>query len=254
MLYGRANLTAVSLGIHQAILEETTRFASERIRYGKPLHDLPTVKLKLGQMQSRLMTARLAAYHAVHLLDQGMSCDAELMNAKLVNVESAIDSGRNAMEIHAAAGLFTDRAIERYLRDAHHIFAPAKHLRHPAPAPGRGRPRPGQGQLVGAALRAGPHPGARTGARLSGHGCGRGPGTATCAVPGPRPSSPRFRCPSRGSGQNMPSSRRWICSTSSAAIALIVSSPARPHGRTSVSTTQIVPSATPVRSISGAPM
>lgn len=47
------------------------------------------------------------------------------MNAKLVNVESAIDSGRNAMEIHAAAGLFTDRAIERYLRDAHHIFAPA---------------------------------------------------------------------------------------------------------------------------------
>ncbi|GAA3388371.1 acyl-CoA dehydrogenase family protein [Streptomyces roseoviridis] len=125
VLYGRANLTAVSLGIHRAILEETTRFATERIRYGKPLADLPTVKLKLGQMQSRLMTARLAAYHAVHLLDQGMSCDTELMNAKLVNVESAIDSGRNAMEIHAAAGLFTDRPIERYLRDAHHIFAPA---------------------------------------------------------------------------------------------------------------------------------
>jgi alkylation response protein AidB-like acyl-CoA dehydrogenase len=125
VLYGRANLTAVSLGIHRAILEETTRFATERIRYGKPLSDLPTVKLKLGQMQSRLMTARLAAYHAVHLLDQGLSCDAELMNAKLVNVESAIDSGRNAMEIHAAAGLFTDRPIERYVRDAHHIFAPA---------------------------------------------------------------------------------------------------------------------------------
>ncbi|MFF8605819.1 acyl-CoA dehydrogenase family protein [Streptomyces sp. NPDC015346] len=125
VLYGRANLTAVSLGIHQAILEETTRFCAERQRYGKPLHDLPTVKLKLGQMQSRLMTARLSAYHAVHLLDQGMSCDAELMNAKLVNVESALDSGRNAMEIHAAAGLFTDRSIERYLRDAHHIFAPA---------------------------------------------------------------------------------------------------------------------------------
>ncbi|MFG2334380.1 acyl-CoA dehydrogenase family protein [Streptomyces sp. NPDC048604] len=125
VLYGRANLTAVSLGIHQAILEETTRFASERVRYGRPLHELPSVKLKLGQIQSRLMTARLAAYHAVHLLDQGLDCDAELMNAKLVNVESALDSGRNAMEIHAAAGLFTDRPIERYLRDAHHMFAPA---------------------------------------------------------------------------------------------------------------------------------
>ncbi|MER7001205.1 acyl-CoA dehydrogenase family protein [Streptomyces sp. NPDC000410] len=125
VLYGRANLTAVSLGLHRAILEETTRFCAERHRYGKPLHELPSVKLKLGQLQSRLMTARLAAYHAVHLLDQGLPCDAELMNAKLVNVESALDSARNAMEIHAASGLFTDRPIERYLRDAHHIFAPA---------------------------------------------------------------------------------------------------------------------------------
>ncbi|MER5886402.1 acyl-CoA dehydrogenase family protein [Streptomyces sp. NPDC001941] len=125
VLYGRANLTAVSLGIHQAILEETTRFCAERERYGKPLHALPSIKIKLGQIQSRLMTARLAAYHAVHLLDEGMDCDAELMNAKLINVESAIDSARNAMEIHAAAGLFTDRPIERFLRDAHHIFAPA---------------------------------------------------------------------------------------------------------------------------------
>lgn len=125
VLYGRANLTAVSLGIHQALVEETTRFCAERERYGKPLHALANVKIKLGQMQSRLMTARLAAYHAVHLLDQGVDCDAELMNAKVVNVESALDSARNAMEIHAAAGLFTNRPIERFLRDAHHIFAPA---------------------------------------------------------------------------------------------------------------------------------
>ncbi|MGW2559184.1 acyl-CoA dehydrogenase family protein [Streptomyces sp. NPDC001514] len=125
VLYGRPNLTAVSLGLHQAILEATTKFCTERHRYGKPLHELPSIKLKLGQLQSRLMTARLAAYHAVHLLDEGLPCDAELMNAKLVNVESTLDSARNAMEIHAAAGLFTDRPIERYLRDAHHIFAPA---------------------------------------------------------------------------------------------------------------------------------
>ncbi|WP_149181678.1 acyl-CoA dehydrogenase family protein [Streptomyces sp. TRM49041] len=125
MLYGRANLTAVSLGLHQAVLEDTTRFCEERQRYGEPLHALPSVRLKLGQLQSRLMTARLAAYHAVHLLDEGLPCDAELMNAKLVNVESALDSARDAMEIHAAAGLFTDRPIERYLRDAHHLFAPA---------------------------------------------------------------------------------------------------------------------------------
>lgn len=125
VLYGRPNLTAVALGIHQAITEETVRFATERHRYGKPLHDLPTVKHKIGQIQSRLMTARLAAYHAAHLLDTGHPCDTELMNAKLINVEWAIDSARTAMEIHAAAGLLTGRPIERYLRDAFHLVAPA---------------------------------------------------------------------------------------------------------------------------------
>ncbi|MFD5429784.1 acyl-CoA dehydrogenase family protein [Streptomyces sp. NPDC127084] len=125
VLYGRPNLTAVSLGIHQAILDETTRFCTERERFGQPLHMVGGMKLKLGRMQSRLMTARLTAYHAVQQLDQGFPCDSELMNAKLVNVESAIDSARDAMEIHAACGLFTDRPVERYLRDAHHLYAPA---------------------------------------------------------------------------------------------------------------------------------
>ncbi|TQN33389.1 alkylation response protein AidB-like acyl-CoA dehydrogenase [Haloactinospora alba] len=125
VLYGRANLAAVALGIHQAVMEATAAFCTERERYGEPLSELSPVKIKLGQIQSRLMTARTALYHATQLLDAGEPCDAELMNAKLVNVESVLDSVRTAMEVHAACGLSTDRPVERYLRDAHHIFAPA---------------------------------------------------------------------------------------------------------------------------------
>ncbi|MET9879151.1 acyl-CoA dehydrogenase family protein [Actinacidiphila glaucinigra] len=125
VLYGRPNLTAVSLGIHQAILDEVVRFSSDRVRYGRALHHLTNIKLKIGQINSRLMTARLTAYHAAHLLDTGVACDSDLMNAKLINAESAMDSARAAMEIEAAAGLTTDRPLERYLRDAHHIYAPA---------------------------------------------------------------------------------------------------------------------------------
>lgn len=124
-LYGRPNLTAVSLGIHQALVECTVDFAQGHLRYGKPLSELPTVKQKLGQMQSNLMTARLAAYHAVQMLDEGLPCDAELMNGKLVNVELSLDSARLAMEIHAAHGLAPGQQVERLLRDAHHIYAPA---------------------------------------------------------------------------------------------------------------------------------
>ncbi|OEJ56727.1 acyl-CoA dehydrogenase [Streptomyces agglomeratus] len=124
-LYGRPNLAAVALGIHQAILDQTARFTSERMRYNNHLHQLHHVRLKVGLIRSRVMTSRLTAYHAAHLLDTGQACDPDLMNAKLTGVELALDSARTAMEIHAAAGLMTDAPLERFLRDAHHIYAPA---------------------------------------------------------------------------------------------------------------------------------
>jgi acyl-CoA dehydrogenase len=125
VLYGRPNLAAVSLGIHQAIVEETVEFAQRRLRGGRPLSEMPTVAQKLGQLQSDLMTARISLYHAVHMLDEGLPCDAELMNAKLVNVELSLNAARTAMEVHAAHGLSAGRKLERLLRDAHHIYAPA---------------------------------------------------------------------------------------------------------------------------------
>lgn len=125
VLYGRPNLTAVALGIHQAIVERTVQFTMTHRRYGEPLSELATVKQKLGQMQSQLMTARLTAYHAAHMLDEGKPCDPDLISAKLINVESSLDAARTAMEVHAAYGLDPGRHIERFFRDANHIYAPA---------------------------------------------------------------------------------------------------------------------------------
>lgn len=124
-LYGRPNLAAVALGIHRAVVEDTVEFCGRRELYGSPLSAISAVATKLGGMQSRLMTARLALYHATHLLDRGLPCDAELMNAKLINTEYAIDSARAAMEIFAGRGLHVSHRVERYLRDAYHIYAPA---------------------------------------------------------------------------------------------------------------------------------
>jgi alkylation response protein AidB-like acyl-CoA dehydrogenase len=148
VLVGRPNLTAVSLGIHEAIVDETVRFASWQHRYDRPLSELPTVKDQLGQMQSKVMTARLAAYYAAHLLDHGQSCDAELQNAKLVNAEYAVDSARLAIEIHGAYALFPENSpIARYQRDAFHILPPAgtsavQRLRLAEAALGRGKEAP----------------------------------------------------------------------------------------------------------------
>ena len=125
ILYGRLNLAAVSLGIHQAILEETLQFVAKRRHSDHELSKEPTVKQKLGEMNASLITARVLAYHASHMLDEGIPCDAYLMNAKLQNVELSLNSARTAMEVHAAHGLSAERRLERFVRDAYHIYAPA---------------------------------------------------------------------------------------------------------------------------------
>jgi alkylation response protein AidB-like acyl-CoA dehydrogenase len=125
VLYGRPNLAAVALGIHRAVLEETTAYAAGQRRSGKPLADVGVNKQRLGQIKSGEMTARLCLYQAAYLLDRGLPCDAELFNAKVKGAQLLEQSASDAMKVHGACGLFPDRPIERLFRDTQHIFAPA---------------------------------------------------------------------------------------------------------------------------------
>ncbi|MEV0701199.1 acyl-CoA dehydrogenase family protein [Saccharopolyspora sp. NPDC050389] len=124
VLVGRLNLAAVALGIHRAVVDDTVTFTKSQRRYGKPLANLGVIKGKLGRMQSTLISAAFATYNAASLLDRGIQCDIELINAKLVNSRTVLDSARVAMEAHGAYGLLAHNWIERYLRDAYHTVAP----------------------------------------------------------------------------------------------------------------------------------
>jgi alkylation response protein AidB-like acyl-CoA dehydrogenase len=125
VLYGRPNLTAVALGVHQAVMDDTLAFCHDRQPYGTPLAKLPSVALEVGSLASRLITARLVAYDAVRALDEGASCDIELMNAKLVNTESALTSVRAAIGIFGARACQAEYNLDRYLRDIVHTLPPA---------------------------------------------------------------------------------------------------------------------------------
>ncbi|MET7685635.1 acyl-CoA dehydrogenase family protein [Streptomyces sp. NPDC005423] len=125
VLYGRPNLTAVSLGLHEALVETTAQWLDSRPRYGGRLSDLPVVRDRLGAMQARLQTARVSAYHAVHLLDRGIACDSELISAKHTGHELARTSGQDGMELHGAHALDGDYTLQRLWRDIQHTYAPA---------------------------------------------------------------------------------------------------------------------------------
>ncbi|MFJ5817217.1 acyl-CoA dehydrogenase family protein [Streptomyces sp. NPDC093108] len=125
VLYGRPNLAAVALGIHQAVVDTTSVYTGKQHRYGAPLAALSTVEQRLGQMRGAVMSGRIIAYHAAGMLDGGESCDAELVNSKFQTAKWAIESAHMAMEAHGAAGLLPGNEIERLQRDAQHMWSPA---------------------------------------------------------------------------------------------------------------------------------
>lgn len=125
ILYGRPNLAAVSLGIHEAVVATTTARLKARPRYRGALSDLPVLRDRIGGMEARLRAARILAYQSVHLLDQGLSCDADLINAKYLGHQWAMTSAQDAMEMHGAQALDRDYVLQRLWRDIQHTYTPA---------------------------------------------------------------------------------------------------------------------------------
>ncbi|MFJ2419201.1 acyl-CoA dehydrogenase family protein [Streptomyces brevispora] len=125
ILYGRPNLAAVSLGIHEAVVATTTTYLKARPRYRGALSDLSVLRDRIGDMEARLRAARILAYQSVHLLDQGLSCDADLINAKYLGHQWAMTSAQDAMELHGAQALDRDYVLQRMWRDIQHTYPPA---------------------------------------------------------------------------------------------------------------------------------
>ncbi|MBP0456144.1 acyl-CoA dehydrogenase family protein [Streptomyces montanisoli] len=125
ILYGRPNLAAISLGIHEAVVATTTARLKAHSRYRGTLSDLPVLRDRIGDMEARLRAARILAYQSVHLLDQGLPCDTDLINAKYLGHQWAARSAQDAMELHGAHALDGHHVLQRLWRDIQHTYPPA---------------------------------------------------------------------------------------------------------------------------------
>ncbi|MBQ0928601.1 acyl-CoA dehydrogenase family protein [Saccharopolyspora endophytica] len=121
VVHGRLDIAAVAVGLHHELLAATVSYVQGHPR----LRTHETVQQRLGQMQSNLLTARQAVYHAAWLLDSGGDCDAELFNAKHVGIDLGIHSARLAAEVFGARALRAAEPVERCIRDLQYLWAPA---------------------------------------------------------------------------------------------------------------------------------
>jgi glutaryl-CoA dehydrogenase (non-decarboxylating) len=115
---GRYTVAAGAVGLVQASLDASVRYANERQAFGVPIGKHELVQQMIAKMVARLDVGRLLVYQAGWLKNQGIRNTRETSLAKWVNCDAAFESANDAVEIHGAYGYSDEYDVERYLRNS----------------------------------------------------------------------------------------------------------------------------------------
>jgi alkylation response protein AidB-like acyl-CoA dehydrogenase len=115
---GRIGIAAWSVGIAQASLEASIRYAQGRKQFGHAIADFQAVQFKIAEMATKVDAARLLVQRAAWLRDTGKEHTTESSMAKWFASEVAVEAALEAVQIHGGYGFTKDYPVERYLRDS----------------------------------------------------------------------------------------------------------------------------------------
>lgn len=116
--YGRLGVTAQSVGIAQAALEESVNFSLNRIQFGKAISEFPTVKNMLADMATEINAARALMFRAAALVDRGKATPADISMAKLYASTMVNEVVSKSLYLHGGRGYVKGSKVERLYRDA----------------------------------------------------------------------------------------------------------------------------------------
>lgn len=116
--YGRIIMAAQCVGLGQAALEASIKYANERKQFGKTIGQFQGIQWKIADMACSVESSRLLTYKAANMCDNGLDYGLMASMAKLVASESAMKASHSAVQIHGGYGLMKDFHVERYFRDA----------------------------------------------------------------------------------------------------------------------------------------
>ncbi|MBF6519489.1 acyl-CoA dehydrogenase family protein [Nocardia farcinica] len=115
---GRIAIAALSVGAAQGCVDESVRYAKERLAFGKPIGSYQAVAFKIARMEARAHAARAAYYDAAALMLAGKPFKKQASIAKLVASEAAMDNARDATQIFGGNGFMNEYAVARHYRDS----------------------------------------------------------------------------------------------------------------------------------------
>jgi alkylation response protein AidB-like acyl-CoA dehydrogenase len=115
---GRTGIAAQCLGIAQASLDASVKYAKERRQFDQAIAEFQAIQWKIAWMATELDAARLLTYRAAVLRDKGGPHTTEASMAKLFASAMCNMAAKEAVQIHGGAGYTKDFPVERYFRDA----------------------------------------------------------------------------------------------------------------------------------------
>ena len=228
---GRFTVAAGAVGLAQACLDASIRYAHERETFGEEIGRHQLVKQMIANMAKGTEIGRLLVFQAGALKNRGLRNTRETSLAKWHATDHSVQAALDAIQIHGANGYSNEFPVERYLRNSkaaviyegtsqlHTLIQADYALGYREDRPLRCEPWPAQGferpalrrqvrdrasareagDLVGEP--AGdpgdePQQDREEGAGRRGVRRRRGPRRRPCAAPRPRPACPRRRPPS----------------------------------------------------------
>jgi len=115
---GRIGIASQAVGIAEACLEASVKYAREREQFGRPIGSFQAIQWKIAEMGARIEAARLLVLRAAFLKDRGEPHTFEASVAKHEASITANFCAREAVQVHGGAGYLVDFPVERHFRDA----------------------------------------------------------------------------------------------------------------------------------------
>ena len=116
--HGRYTVASGAVGLIQACLDASVKYANERKVGGEEIGKKQLVQQMIASMVQGREIGRLLYYKVGWMKNQGLRHTKEVSMAKWTNCAAAFDAANKAVEIHGAYGFCDEFPVERYLRNS----------------------------------------------------------------------------------------------------------------------------------------
>jgi len=117
----RVQQMAFMVGMGQACLEESLKYAKERMVRGRPMAAMQGIQWMLAEMHSSIEACRWWTYRIASKQDEGGDIEVDSAALKVFAVPCIQEVARKALQIHGSYGYCKDYKIERLYRTIAHV-------------------------------------------------------------------------------------------------------------------------------------